>query len=349
MRGLSYQEIHDLASRVTASIEASDFEQLISEACQLPVFEHRSFDDRFENDGVIRRTAQYLDALARYRWAVGDRDAANSYARHIATLADGLEADERQLSWVVAYAIRDLYFGWLRRRLERNELGADDALFHVSVLRNHPIASPGQSSDRYLVSTLTTTQLPPEQLPNLSQDEAAAYRDGAVRLGHYIRQSVDTSPAYRLTHTNEAGDDWWNLHLVMDPDSPYTREFDALGGVSAVVAMENSYRNELRSLETALAITIFIDKNGVPPDTLAQLVPEYLAEVPRDAYDGSALRYEAGLPSMRYRLYSVGWDGVDDGGKPDPGRANAARLAPGGFDKSPDGTFDYRLDPWAPE
>jgi hypothetical protein len=51
-------------------------------------------------------------------------------------------------------------------------------------------------------------------------------------------------------------------------------------------------------------------ERGRLPDSLAELVPDYLDEVPRDPFDGAQLRY---LPEQRL-LYSVGADLLDEGG-----------------------------------
>lgn len=53
------------------------------------------------------------------------------------------------------------------------------------------------------------------------------------------------------------------------------------------------------------------ERDSYPAD-LAELVPEWLAEIPVDLVDGAPLRYRR--EGDRYTLYSIGWDGVDDGG-----------------------------------
>jgi hypothetical protein len=66
---------------------------------------------------------------------------------------------------------------------------------------------------------------------------------------------------------------------------------------------------------TAIALKRYESKhNGRAPD-LAALIPEYLPRLPRDPVDGKALRY---VPARNgfFVLYSVGADGVDDGGNP---------------------------------
>ncbi len=78
---------------------------------------------------------------------------------------------------------------------------------------------------------------------------------------------------------------------------------------------------------TAIALKRCQLRHGDYPDTLAGLVPEFLAAVPRDPLDGQPLRYRRNANGT-FTLYSIGENGVDDGGNPTlkPG-ASAASLA----------------------
>ena len=61
--------------------------------------------------------------------------------------------------------------------------------------------------------------------------------------------------------------------------------------------------------------------HGQYPEQLSQLIPDYLAAVPADPVDGKPLRYRRSEGGT-FLLYSVGVNGVDDGGDPaqvDPG------------------------------
>ncbi|MCG3129133.1 MAG: hypothetical protein CHACPFDD_04043 [Phycisphaerae bacterium] len=73
-------------------------------------------------------------------------------------------------------------------------------------------------------------------------------------------------------------------------------------------------RAERRMAATALAIRLFELDHGTRPASLAELVPEYLSEPPRDPFapDGELLGYLPADPKPR--LYSLGPDGGDDGG-----------------------------------
>jgi len=72
---------------------------------------------------------------------------------------------------------------------------------------------------------------------------------------------------------------------------------------------------ERRLAATALAIRLYVvDHGSVFPKTLEELTPAYLAAVPADpmARKGNGIKYIA--DEMRPRIYSIGSDGLDDGG-----------------------------------
>ncbi len=64
---------------------------------------------------------------------------------------------------------------------------------------------------------------------------------------------------------------------------------------------------------TAIALHRHRLKHRQFPESLGALVPEFLAEVPRDFMDGQPLRYRR-EPNGQFRLWSVGEDFKDDGG-----------------------------------
>jgi hypothetical protein len=55
--------------------------------------------------------------------------------------------------------------------------------------------------------------------------------------------------------------------------------------------------------------------HGEYPKTLEELVPQFAEKLPRDIIGGQPLRYN-GTADGRFVLYSVGWNGRDDGGMP---------------------------------
>ena len=69
-----------------------------------------------------------------------------------------------------------------------------------------------------------------------------------------------------------------------------------------------------RLLAAELALRCYQSEQGHPPARLDELATNYLSHVPEDPFSGQPLVYRA--QGTNWLLYSVGPDGVDDGGKP---------------------------------
>ena len=63
----------------------------------------------------------------------------------------------------------------------------------------------------------------------------------------------------------------------------------------------------------AIALKRFALRHGTSPASLEELVPEFLPAVPVDYMDGKPVRYRRQNDGSSI-LYSVGEDGMDDGG-----------------------------------
>ena len=68
----------------------------------------------------------------------------------------------------------------------------------------------------------------------------------------------------------------------------------------------------LKCAETALAIERYRKKFHKIPYTLNDLVPRFMDHLPRDPYDNQTIRYKR--ISNGYKLYTIGKDGIDNGG-----------------------------------
>ena len=113
---------------------------------------------------------------------------------------------------------------------------------------------------------------------------------------------------------------------------PYAKKAAApahLGDSFSEMLISNSDRariNEARglmgddTLMLQLALRAYRLEHGAYPPTLKSLVPNYLSAVPADPFGGGEpLRYK--VIGKTYKLWSIGPDGRDDGGKPIPPRA----------------------------
>ena len=81
--------------------------------------------------------------------------------------------------------------------------------------------------------------------------------------------------------------------------------------------------SERRLAITAIAIKRYELKYRKPPPSLGALVPEFLTSALTDLMGGKPLCYRLRDDGM-YVLYSVGFDGKDDGGDPTPADPNSA-------------------------
>ena len=90
----------------------------------------------------------------------------------------------------------------------------------------------------------------------------------------------------------------------------------------AGITMEKKCRIEsLRAgAQLVVACNRFEQARGRRPETLAELVPDFLGEVPRDPYDGEPFRYSA----EKGLVWAVGRNLTDEGGSVDSGKDTAA-------------------------
>ncbi len=83
--------------------------------------------------------------------------------------------------------------------------------------------------------------------------------------------------------------------------------------LSRVAQLDLRAHAHLDLAQTALALERYRLATGKLPQQLQDLVPQYLAQVPTDPFDGNPIRYRLGSPG--YVLYSVSEDGRDNGGR----------------------------------
>jgi len=77
---------------------------------------------------------------------------------------------------------------------------------------------------------------------------------------------------------------------------------------------------------TAIALKRYQLRTGKLPSNLDALIPEFLPALPIDYMDGKPLRYRPNADGT-FVLYSVGGDGKDDGGDPNPVKAGKRVLS----------------------
>jgi hypothetical protein len=86
-----------------------------------------------------------------------------------------------------------------------------------------------------------------------------------------------------------------------------------LPAFSAAMNAEDRATMQFELTKLAFALAAYRAEHGSYPKRLADLVPKYVAEVPKDIFNDALLHYDQ--KGDGYLLYSVGVNGKDDGGK----------------------------------
>lgn len=123
--------------------------------------------------------------------------------------------------------------------------------------------------------------------------------------------------------------------------NPYTLFFRS-GDHTFESILLRAARKQVSCDQAAIACALerySLDHQSYPND-LGALTPAYLTKVPTDVIDGAPMRYQR-APDGRYRLYSIGWNARDDGGK-------AARIEGGTHPDERAGDWVWQYEPIKP-
>jgi hypothetical protein len=178
------------------------------------------------------------------------------------------------------------------------------------------------SGDQYLLlpSSRTSSNIPqPGEVWEIAKEEfqmrTSRYSDELTTLrGFDAIISVTQLPDWR-TMPRE-------IQAINASTSKLPLSRNIVGGLLSTVEGIAATDTTQKLAITAIAIRRYqLDHSGKFPATLEDLIPRYLFAMPRDIMDGNPLRYKP--EGETYLLYGVGFDGVDDGGKPE---APAGRI-----------------------
>lgn len=124
----------------------------------------------------------------------------------------------------------------------------------------------------------------------------------------------------KAKHTTET---WWTNNKFTLTDLIFSSGTD-----SELLAYAETRRQQAI---TALALERYRLKHSRYPDTLTQLIPDYLAKHPQDPMDGRPMRYRLN-PDATFTLWSSGFDGKDNGGDPSMPDPQNRRFPTGALD-----------------
>lgn len=170
--------------------------------------------------------------------------------------------------------------------------------------------------DQYMARAAADEALPPWRHDERSSDE--------------FRERIGQSGLYQIVPVIESLQDSMNSRLVASAFASRDMALARRDALLIIIALELHHR-----------------RHGSYPATLAELTSQFLPAVPLDPMDGKPFRYSpTGGPNGGPLLYSVGADGVDDGGRAPAtklGRQTAAQLDSIREYRHPSGDFSAEL------
>jgi hypothetical protein len=113
---------------------------------------------------------------------------------------------------------------------------------------------------------------------------------------------------------NEFGFHQYQVRNSLNPFKSAMIRWQGRHPIKVAEMRHNKLAAHLRLLTAELALRCYRSEQLRAPSNLGQLVPKYLQRVPTDSFTGRPMIYR--LQGASWLLYSVGEDGVDDGGDP---------------------------------
>lgn len=123
-----------------------------------------------------------------------------------------------------------------------------------------------------------------------------------------------TPSAFALPRKS-TGLDWFHQRLFTEMVVP---------NIETATSKAAHIQSQLDLLRIACALERFRRAGGAYPSTLEELVPAFLPTIPSDIMTGAPMRYIRDTPDD-FRLWSVGWDRIDDGGVAPTSRGSTAK------------------------
>jgi hypothetical protein len=180
---------------------------------------------------------------------------------------------------------------------------------------------------------LVMTTAPPAAagaLPGPMQDSAYHIHLKWPRAFIY-RNQINVARAYQEVLIDRLDPAVPSVRLALSPrDHAVRTRFGRLGPYNVFapmllpaveVALEKAAAGQ--AMVTLAGVACALERHrlaaGEYPDRLEDLTPKFLARIPPDPVNGTPLHYRLEGP-QKFILYSIGLDGVDDGGTPAPSR-----------------------------
>lgn len=294
---------------------------------RFPMDFNQGFNTLLPDTQNVRSGARLLTLEAHVRAHQGDAHGAADSIRALLALGNVLENEPMLISQLVRIAVRSMGYELIRELLPHVEFSDDDlrelqlavraadyraslhrAMIGERVLGKHSFRNPGGTG-------ITPRQLTMLRLISSENDDLSLYLESMNSLVDAVRVSWIETRAVghalnKMLKERRQSTAWCLQHTMTVTNLPEAISASLSGGIGEA-------RKHLTDI--ALAIERFRRKHGRPPKNLEELVPNFLPMVPLDPFADQPLRFKSSGDGLL--IYSVGSDGIDNGGTEDSGKA----------------------------
>jgi hypothetical protein len=275
--------------------------------------------EMLESLGRTRRAAQALATSARLRAQAGDRPGAIEDIQAIISLGGAMsQRPSLMIDSLVGASITALGVHTVRNLLRDGSFDAE-SLLRLGKMMDESLRIPDRSGSieaSTIESLMGLDVIIQESAPlfrsiwrKQAEDAARTYRDECLRVAALPRPerlAATLDPAIILKNHRRVGSPINEMIFEQPKPDIHIRNIDQL-------------ESESRGIRLMVAIEAFRAARGHPPASLDDLIPDFIAQLPTDPYAPDARhRYilfpAQGVHPATYTLYSVGFDGIDDGG-----------------------------------
>jgi len=259
----------------------------------------------------------------------GDIDGAIQDLKSIQMTASYLESDPTLLGLLVNRAVRSIGIESMRRVMNETPIPADrwDELGVSKRSKASELLQRAFNMERASSATLMARIANKLiSIDNIDGDGVVSPNDKLFALGYRFFLAEDDIAGFNrlmddyIATFDQPTETWESkLDLVASDFQLYRSGMMTRILLPALKAASQAILDgeaQCRLAETAIAMVKYFQKHGEYPETLSQLSPEFIEKVPLDPFTGKSLGYvnmDKGVV-----LYSVGVDGIDDGGQPNP-------------------------------
>lgn len=305
--------------------------------CTFPICYEDNFAALLPHLDVMLQAARVLRLRALAELEIGQVDSALRDVQTCVRMADCIRGEPLLLSCLVRVAVLDgsiqvVWEGLLTHRWREEHLAALQALMGGQTLLDQLFLA--YQGERMTAYSATQTMLhDPRQILEWLNSGCGIGGDrsvggllvSAVPRGWICQNelAIDRWFTERLIPAVHVRERWVDARAITEANATISAQTPSTYNILAKLLVPASVKSSIKVAlcETGLneagvacAIERYRLASGHLPERLDALVPNHLAKLPDDVMDGLPLRYKT-TGDGKFVLYSIGWNGTDDGGE----------------------------------